>query len=216
MVENLHWLGHASFRWEGSKTIYFDPWKLAKNSKRADFIFITHEHFDHYSPQDIKLISSKDTVIVADTSVSRQLRVKEIDCKEVKSLSPGDNIEISGVKVNAVRSYNMNKQFHTKGSKKLGFIVEMDGIKVYHAGDTDNIPEMESCRSDIALLPVSGTYVMTAEEAVEAALAINPRIAIPMHYADIVGTEADARRFQELLKGRVEVKILKKWFDSAS
>ena len=110
-------------------------------------------------------------------------------------------------------SYNIGKEFHTQDSRKLGFIVTIDGITIYHAGDTDNIPEMKDYRCDIALLPVSGTYVMTAEEAAEAALAIKPKIAVPMHYGDIVGSLADAQRFQELLKGKIEVKILKQEID---
>jgi len=210
MLNNLHWLGHASFRWDGSKTIYFDPWKLSRRSKKSDFIFITHEHFDHCSLDDIKLISTKDTVIVASEAAAKQLESARPLCKEIKPLLPGDNIEISGIKVSAVASYNINKQFHTKGSHKLGFIVTVDGIKIYDAGDTDNIPEMKNYGCDIALLPVSGTYVMTADEAVKAALIIKPKVAIPMHYGDIIGTESDAVRFQELLKDKIEVNILEK------
>lgn len=223
MSENLHWLGHSSFRFDGSKIIYFDPWKLPKNSKKADLIFISHEHFDHFSPEDVSAISSNETVIITDKavsqwfgfqnsqshkSVSRQLQDK-VNCKEVKGLSPGETIEVSQVKVQAVASYNIGKEFHTPDSRKLGFIVTIDGITIYHAGDTDNIPQMKDYRCDIALLPVSGTYVMTAEEAAEAALAIKPKIAVPMHYGDIVGSPTDAQRFKELLKGKIEVKILK-------
>jgi len=210
MLNNLHWLGHASFRLDSSKTIYFDPWKLPPGPKKADFIFITHEHFDHCSLDDIELISTKDTVIVASEAAAKQLESARPVCKEIKSLLPGDNIEIAGIKVSAASSYNLNKQFHTKASRKLGFIVDIDGVKIYDAGDTDLIPEMKKYICDIALLPVSGTYVMTANEAAEAALIIKPKVAIPMHYGDIIGTENDAIRFQDLLKGKVEVKILKK------
>lgn len=209
-TDNLHWLGHASFRVDSSKTIYFDPWKLSGDSKKAELIFISHEHFDHFSFDDIKLISSKDTVIVTDGSVGKQLQGKKVGCREIKSLSPGDNIEIFGITISAVASYNINKQFHTKGSQKIGFIVRVDSVRVYHAGDTDKIPEMKDYLCDVALLPVSGTYVMTADEAAQAALLIKPKVAVPMHYGDIVGTEADARKFKDLLKGKVEVKILEK------
>jgi len=210
MVNNLHWLGHASFRLDSSKVIYFDPWKLSPDSPKADFIFITHDHYDHYSLDDVKIISTKDTVIVTDNTVGRQLQGARLNYKEIRPLSPGDNIEIDGVKISAVASYNIGKQFHTKNSQKLGFIVTIDGVKIYHAGDTDNIPEMAGYQCDIALLPASGTYVMTAEEAAKAALTIKPKVAIPMHYGDIVGSDSDARRFQDLLKGKVEVKILGK------
>lgn len=210
MVENLHWLGHSSFRWDGSKVIYFDPWRLPADVKKADFIFISHEHFDHFSKDDIILLSLKGTVIFCDKTVAKQLENLKFARKEIKALSPGENIEVSGIKVKVVSSYNTNKQFHTKESKKIGFIVTMDNVSLYHAGDTDNIPEMKDYSCDVALLPVSGTYVMTAAEAAEAALKIRPKIAIPMHYADIVGTSEDAKKFQSLLKGKIEVSILRK------
>lgn len=210
MTDNLHWLGHATFRVDASKIIYFDPWKLPEGSKKADIIFVSHEHFDHFSVDDIKLISAKDTVIVTDSAVAKQLVGKKIRCKEIKSLSPGDNIEVYGIKITAVASYNTNKQFHTRGSKKLGFIVLVEGVRIYHSGDTDKIAEMDDYRCDVALLPVSGTYVMTAAEAAQAALAIKPKVAIPMHYGDIVGADSDAIKFKDLLEGRVEVKTLAK------
>jgi len=210
MLDKLHWLGHASFRLDASKVIYFDPWKLSKGSKKADIILITHEHFDHYSLDDIKLISSEDTIIVTSQTVGKQLQGAKFACKEVKTLSPGEMTEFSGIKISAVPSYNTNKQFHPQGSGKLGFIVTVDGVKVYHAGDTDFIPEMKNYACDIALLPVSGTYVMTATEAAEAALSIKPKVAIPMHYDDIVGSSSDAERFKNFLIDKIEVKILAK------
>ncbi|OGX26999.1 MAG: hypothetical protein A3J51_06100 [Omnitrophica WOR_2 bacterium RIFCSPHIGHO2_02_FULL_45_21] len=210
MLTNLHWLGHASFRLDASRIIYFDPWKLPKDSRKAGIIFISHDHFDHFSKDDIALISTKETVLVTDKSVGRQLEGKLV-CKEIKSLKPGNKIEVSnGVKVQAVYSYNLNKEFHPKEDGKLGFIVTIDGISIYHAGDTDYIPEMKDYACDIALLPVSGTYVMTADEAANAALAIKPRAAIPMHYGDIVGSNSDAEVFRDSLKDKVEVRILKK------
>lgn len=210
ITEHLHWLGHSSFRWEGSKTIYFDPWKIANAAKKADIILVSHEHFDHCSKVDIGLISTKETIIIASEAAACELKPSEPFCKEVRAISPGGSIEISGVKIIATASYNIGKSFHSKSSNKLGFIVTMDGVSVYHAGDTDAIPEMSGYRCDVALLPVSGTYVMSADEAAGAVLAIRPKTAVPMHYADIVGSAADANRFQELLKGNVEVNIMRK------
>lgn len=210
VLDNLHWLGHDSFRLDGTKTIYFDPWKLSAEAKKAGLIFITHEHYDHYSPQDIRLVSTKDTVIITTRDLAAQLESENLTCKEIKALLPGDSINILGIKISAVASYNTNKQFHPKSAHKLGFIADINGVKIYHAGDTDKIPEMANYACDVALLPVSGTYVMTAKEAAEAALIIKPKVAIPMHYADIVGTKLDAEEFRDLLKGKIEVKILRK------
>lgn len=208
-VKNMHWLGHDSFRLDASKTVYFDPWKLPPDSPKADIILVSHEHHDHFSLEDIKLISSKDTIILSDGAVAKQLRGK-VSYREIKILAPGDVAEIAGVKIKAVPSYNIGKAFHTKESGKLGYLVEIEGVTIYHAGDTDFIPEMKGYSCDIALLPVSGTYVMNADEAADAALVIKPKIAVPMHWGDIVGDESDAKRFKELLEGKMEVRILEK------
>jgi L-ascorbate metabolism protein UlaG (beta-lactamase superfamily) len=209
MIENVHWLGHDAFRVDGPKALYFDPWKLSKGAKKADIIFVSHEHFDHCSPDDIRRISTEDTVIVCDKGSSRKLG-KEIACKEIKAVSAGDAFDVDGIRVEAVPAYNVNKEFHPKSKGMVGYIVTVGGVRLYHAGDTDFIPEMKTIQCDIALLPVSGIYVMTADEAAGAALAIKPKLAVPMHYGDVAGSPDDAREFQDLLKGKVEVKILQK------
>ncbi len=210
MIERLHWLGHSSFRWQGSKTVYFDPWKLSKNADKSDIICVSHEHYDHLSKPDIAAVSTPDTAIFTSEEGRKQLISSKIGCKEVRAMVPGDSIDLPGVKIEAVASYNMNKGFHPKHAKNLGFIVTMDGLSVYHAGDTDLISEMDELKCDVALLPVCGTYVMTADEAAEAALRIKPKVAVPMHYGDIVGKVSDAGRFESDLKGKIEVKILRK------
>ncbi len=210
MLDNLHWLGHSGFRLEGLKTIYFDPCQVSRDSVKADIILVTHEHDDHYSPETLKLISSKNTVIVTDRAVARKIEDTKLVYRDIKALSPGDDIDVYSVKINAVASYNTNKHFHSRNSKKLGFIVMTDGLRIYHAGDTDIIPEMKGYECDIALLPVSGIYVMSAEEAAQAVLTIKPKLAIPMHYGSVVGSGNDAIKFRDLLRGKVEVKILEK------
>ncbi|MEM2053599.1 MAG: MBL fold metallo-hydrolase [Nitrososphaerota archaeon] len=201
----ISWLGHDAFRLKDDKTIYIDPYKI-KGKEMADIILITHEHFDHLSVEDINKVSSEKCVIVAARSCANQLgRVK---AKEIKYVKPGDELEIDGVKIKAVYAYNVAKPFHPKDAGGVGYIVSMKGVSIYHTGDSDFIPEMKGLTVDVVLVPVSGTYVMTAEEAASAANTIMPKLAIPMHYGAIVGSEKDAERFKKLAK--CEVKILNK------
>ncbi|MCL7385214.1 MAG: MBL fold metallo-hydrolase [Thaumarchaeota archaeon] len=207
----ISWLGHDAFRLKNDKTIYIDPYKI-KGKEVADIILITHEHFDHLSVDDINKISSENSVIVAARPCANQLgRVK---AKEIKYVKPGDELEIDGVKIRTVPAYNITKfrepgrPFHPKDAGGVGYIVNMKGISIYHVGDSDFIPEMKELKVDVLLVPVSGTYVMTAEEAASVANAIMPKLAIPMHYGAIVGSERDAELFKKLAK--CEVKILSK------
>jgi L-ascorbate metabolism protein UlaG (beta-lactamase superfamily) len=201
LIERLTWLGHDSYRVDGDLVIYFDPYEINEGAA-ADIILISHEHFDHCSPGDVAKIQNDETVIVSDKASATKLK------GEVKTMEPGDRLSVKGVEVEAVPAYNLNKQFHPKSAGMLGFVVNIGGVRLYHAGDTDFIPEMNEIETDIALLPVSGTYVMTAAEAVEAALAIKPKVAIPMHYGAIVGDKSDAEHFRDRLAGKMEVVIL--------
>lgn len=203
MIENIHWLGHDGFYVAGSRVVYFDPWEISDGPK-ADVICISHEHFDHCSPGDGEKISKEDTVIVTEALAAGKLS------GDVRVLKPGESVEVAGVRVTAVPSYNTDKAFHPKSNEWLGFVVEMDGIKIYHAGDADFIPEMKDLDVDIALIPVSGTYVMDADQAIETARAIKPKVAVPMHYGKIVGSEDDAKRFAEALKDEMTVVIKQK------
>jgi L-ascorbate metabolism protein UlaG (beta-lactamase superfamily) len=202
-AEKIVWLGHDGFRIDGAKTIYIDPYQI-EGGPVADVILITHEHFDHCSPEDVEKIQGPDTVIVTEKDSAKKLT------GDVRVVKPGDTVDLGDVKIDVVPSYNTDKDFHPKKNAWLGFIVEIDGIKLYHAGDADFIPEMKELEVDIALLPVSGTYVMTADQAVKAALAINPKLAIPMHYAAIVGDVQDALNFEKALAGKVDVLVLEK------
>ncbi|MBF0521060.1 MAG: MBL fold metallo-hydrolase [Nitrospirae bacterium] len=202
MLENIKWVCHDCFKITGEKTIYTDPYNIKKPDK-ADLIFITHTHFDHFSPDDIRKISGQNTAFVVPHDCAFKLT------GNVKVAMPGDKFTVSGIEVEAVPAYNTNKNFHPKANNWLGYIFKVNGIRIYLAGDTDHIPEMRALSNiDIAFLPVSGTYVMTADEAAAAALDIKPKIAaIPMHYATIVGTKEDAKRFAELLEGKIKVYV---------
>lgn len=201
MVKDIHWLGHDTFKIVGEKVVYTDPFKI-KNKDTADIILITHEHYDHCSPDDVKMLQGQNTIIVTTADCAKKLK------GNIKIVKPGDKITVEGISIEAVPAYNTNKQFHTKDKGWVGFIFTLKGQRIYHAGDTDYIPEMKNFKVDIALLPVSGTYVMTADEAIKAALDIKPKIAIPMHYNSIVGSSSDAKKFEEGLKGKIEVVIL--------
>lgn len=199
----IHWLGHDAFRIDGTKTVYFDPYEIS-GGPPADVIFISHEHFDHCSPADVAKIQKPATVIVTDAASAKKLS------GDVRVVKPGDRLDLEGVAVRVVPAYNRNKKFHPKTAGMLAFVVTLDGITYYHAGDTDFIPEMKGLQPDVAFLPVSGTYVMDVQEAVEAAKAIAPKIAIPMHYGAIVGSVEDAQRFQKALEGIVRVVLFDK------
>ncbi len=199
LVKKLHWLGHDSFRLDGPPVIYFDPWQLKGKLPVADVVLVSHHHHDHCSPDDVRKISGPHTVIVASHLAAK-------DLSGAKVMRPGDKLSVAGIEIEAVPAYNVNKfrapgkPFHPKEEQHVGYIITVEGVRLYFAGDTDHIPEMADFRCDIALLPVSGTYVMTVEEAVAAARDIKPEIAIPMHYGAGIGSADDGERFTRLLK----------------
>jgi L-ascorbate metabolism protein UlaG (beta-lactamase superfamily) len=207
------WLGHDGFILQQDKVICIDPFNI-KDGYKADLILITHEHYDHLSLPDIKKIAKSDTKLIASSS-----------CKDVLKefntiiLNPGQVHEEEGIVIEAVPAYNTNKYrdpvtktvFHAKSQEHIGFIITIGGTRVYHAGDTDIIPEMDGMQVDVAILPVSGTYVMTAEEAAKAAIIIKPKLAIPMHYASIIGKVENAQQFAQLCEeNNIQVQILEK------
>lgn len=200
-LQAVHWLGHAGFLLQGQRLVYIDPYKVG-GTEVGDAILVTHDHGTHCSPDDIKWLRKGSTVIVCPPSCASRFQ------GDVREVRPGDTLTIRGIAIEAVPAYNIGKAFHPREAGGVGYIVTLpEGLRVYHAGDTDLIPEMAQVRCDVALLPVSGTSTMGAAEAAEAANLIKPALAIPMHWGATVGSRQDADKFRALCK--VEVKILK-------
>lgn len=208
----ISWLGNSAFRIADGKVLYIDPYQISK-IEPANIIFITHEHYDHCSIEDVRKIADPKTVIVTTASVKEKLRGVNA---QFLLMVPGKAYSIGDVKVEAVPAYNVNKfrspnvPYHPESGNNLGFVITVDGVKIYHAGDTDEIPGMASRVKDvdIVFVPVSGSYVMTPAEAAKAVNRIVPKIAVPMHYGGFVGTRDDAIKFKSMAK--CEVRILEK------
>lgn len=206
LVEGIRWLGHASFLIENGQTIYIDPYDIsedfAEGLPKADIILVTHDHRDHFSPDAIKRIGGPSTIVISIESVTQNLPE---GIKHSRTVAPGDTVTMNDITIEAVPAYNIGKKYHPKEKGYVGFIVHLEHRTIYHAGDTDIIPEMEHISADIALLPVGGTYTMNAVEAAQAADIIKPKVAIPMHWGKIVGTWEDAKEFQARCKTQVLV-----------
>ena len=202
MSVKLEWLGHASFRIScGESVLYIDPWKLSSVQNDATVVLVSHSHFDHYSAEDIAKISGPETRLIGSSDVIEKEKKGEV-------LWPGKSISVGDVNVIGVAAYNPSKQFHPKGNNWLGFVIEIGGVRIYYAGDTDVTEEMKVLSDiDLALLPVGGTYTMDAEEAAAVVGQFKPRRAVPYHWGDIVGNRSDADRFS--MSAECGVTILK-------
>lgn len=186
----IQWLGHASFRiCHQANVIYIDPWKLKDTPHDATLVLVSHNHYDHYSPQDIAKVSGPNTKLVAPPDVIAKQKGGE-------AITNGLTVELESARLVGVAAYNPDKQFHPKANNWVGFVIELGSKRLYYAGDTDLTPEMKALKGiDVALLPVGGTYTMNPTEAAEAVKSIKPKSAIPYHWGDIVGGRADAEEF---------------------
>jgi L-ascorbate metabolism protein UlaG (beta-lactamase superfamily) len=199
MAVEITWIQHASFRLAGTRVVYIDPWKIPTSPRDGNVVFVSHSHHDHCSPADVAKVLASDGVVVGPADALEQTGAG-------KPLAAGAAIDLEGVKITGVPAYNIAKAFHPKANKWLGAVIEMDGVRVYYAGDTDQIEEMEALEKiDVALLPVGGTYTLDAAEAARAAEAIGCKAAIPYHFGDIVGSTADAERFAQAAGCQVRV-----------
>ena len=210
MLENVEVLYHSSIKIKGNKIIYIDPFKIDKDYNDADIVFITHDHFDHYSEEDIdKVINENTTIIIPEELLTKLLR-KGINKNAIITVEPNKNYMVQGIKFETISAYNTNKTFHPKENGWVGYIIIINGIRYYIAGDTDITEENKQVKCDVAFVPVGGTYTMDFKEAASLINEIKPKIAIPIHYGSIVGTEQDAIDFIRLLHPEIKGIILMK------
>lgn len=213
----IKWLGHSGFLIKNHKIIYIDPYNIKENSEKADIILITHSHYDHCSVADIKNIIKEGTKIIL--TADSQSKITRFDTPvNIQIMEPNQELIFGELKISTIPAYNLDKPFHSKEEGWVGYIIKMNDVLIYHAGDTDFIPEMQKLtgynqpdKKFFILIPIGGRFTMNAEEAAEAAKLIKPMLAIPMHYGNIIGKLEDAEEFVKLCKEYgIEAKILEK------
>ena len=208
MLNNIEILCHSSIKMNKGKIIYVDPFHIKENYEDADIILITHSHYDHFSEEDIEKVRKADTKIYVTEDYVENARQLGFSENEIIGVKPYQTYYEGDIEINTVPAYNVNKQFHPKENNWVGYILKIDGISYYIAGDTDITEENKKIKCDVAFVPVGGTYTMTAKEAAELVNIIKPKVAIPIHYGDIVGTKEDATTFVNSLENGIESKIL--------
>jgi L-ascorbate metabolism protein UlaG (beta-lactamase superfamily) len=206
MLEGVFHLGHASIKIKKNITIYIDPFNIKEASYDADLIFCTHSHYDHLSVQDIRKVAKSNSIIILPKEAED--KVKELNLK-ILTVEPGKDYTVSSISFSTTYAYNIGKQFHPKEKKWVGYIIKVDNIKYYIAGDTDSVPEIQNLSVDVAFLPVGGTYTMNWKEAAMLANKLKPKYAIPIHFGDVVGSISDAKSFAEQIQEPTEAKILR-------
>lgn len=208
MLEGIQVLCHSSIKVNKNQIIYFDPFKIDKNYNDADVIFITHDHYDHYSEEDIDKVIKENTIIVAPEDLISKLSNRKTKSENNILVKPNESYNIRGININTIPAYNTNKKFHPKENGWVGYVIEINGIIYYVAGDTDITEENRKVKCDVAFVPVGGTYTMNYKEAAELINDIKPKVAVPIHYGSIVGTKEDATKFSELINSETECKII--------
>lgn len=199
MLDSISINAHSSIRIASEKVLYFDPFHIETDSHDADVIFVTHDHYDHFSPEDIARIVKEDTIFVAPESTANLIR-ETFSGFDVIAVAPGQFFPVAGIEAEAVASYNPNKHFHPKKENWVGYVVTLDGLRYYICGDMDETPESIAVKCDVLLLPIGGTFTMDVKEAVALTEKIRPQYAVPTHYGDIVGDESCGSAFAEEIK----------------
>jgi L-ascorbate metabolism protein UlaG (beta-lactamase superfamily) len=207
-TDNIEVFTQSSIRInDGGKMIYVDPFKMVGEPRNADYIFITHDHYDHFSPEDIEKVSCHNTVLVVPEKMADKAEELSRDVKKIVTVKPGVYHDIDGLEVETVPAYNILKPFHPKSAGWVGYILLVDGKRIYIAGDTDETRENKVVKCDIALVPIGGTYTMDAKKAAEFINTLRPEVAIPTHYGSIVGKPSDGEVFAGLVKEPIKVEI---------
>lgn len=208
MTENIEVFTQSSIKiTDGENHIYIDPLGIKEEFCDADYILITHDHYDHFSPEDIKKVACKNTVLIVPEKMKSKA-LKEINfINKIESISPNQNKKINKLYIETIPAYNIIKPFHLKISGWVGYILEIGGKRIYIAGDTDKTKEAEAVHCDIAMVPIGGTYTMNAKKAAELINIIQPEVAIPTHYGSIVGNKNDGELFKENVKAPVKVEL---------
>lgn len=208
MLDNVELLGHSTIKFTKDWTIYFDPFNIKDEKHDADFIFCTHAHYDHFSPRDIEKVMNEYTVIITVEDKLTDALKLGFKNSNIYNVKPDYKFDIRGVKFITTYAYNKEKMYHPKENEWVGYVIDIQGIKYYIAGDTDFVDEAKNVKCDVAFLPVGGTYTMDSEEAASMANFIKPKIAVPIHYGSIVGTAQDAQKFVRLLDSDIKGKIM--------
>lgn len=208
MLENIQVLYHSSIKINSEKVIYIDPYKIDNNYNDADIIMITHDHYDHYSEEDIDKIKKDDTVVIVPEELLTKLLKKGFNQSYIIVVEPNEKYMIEGIYFETIPAYNTNKSFHPKENGGVGYILELNGVRYYIAGDTDITEENKNVNCDVAFVPVGGTYTMNFREAAKLINEIRPKIAVPIHYGSIVGENQDAIDFVRLLHPEIKGIIL--------
>ena len=210
MLEYIEVLCHSSIKINKEKVIYIDPFKIEKNYNDADIVFITHDHYDHYSEEDIDKVINENTIIIIPEELLTKLLRKGINKNAIITVEPNEKYMVQGIKFETIPAYNTNKTFHPKENGWVGYSITLDDIRYYIARDTDITEENRKVKCDVAFVPVGGTYTIDFKEAAQLINEIQPKIAVPIHYGSVVGTKQDATDFIKLLNPSIKGIILMK------
>ena len=210
MTENITVFTHSSIKIEDrGRVVYIDPFQMGDEPHDADFIMITHDHYDHFSQEDIRKVVGAGTVLIIPDKMNTEISDIADLFRKVITVKPGVYKEVDGLELQTVPAYNLFKPFHPKSAGWVGYLLRIDGKRIYIAGDTDATKEAKAVKADIVLVPVGGTYTMDTKKAAELVNMIRPEVAIPVHYGNVVGNPGDGELFAQMVNPptRVELKI---------